>query len=149
MFVSRIFLKLLNLLMINSIKMSLLASVLNMAPLKYSYFTYLINLIKVQVVIKSRFLTIFSSILVKAPRPGITPVLILLLVQASTTPAPGLVSQDTALSQSSCLVYSNNCPQELFELYGLGHPSLDKQLKYEQVAMRSEGDSRLWSWRRH
>jgi len=74
---------------------------------------------------------------------GITPVLILLLVQASTTPASGLVSQDTALSQSSCLVYSNNCPQELFELYGLGHPSLDKQLKYKQVAMRSEGDSHL------
>jgi len=85
----------------------------------------------------------FSSILVKAPWGGITPVLILLLVQASTTPASGLVSQDTALSQSSCLVYSNNCPQELFELYGLGHPSLDKQLKYEQVAMRSEGDSHL------
>ena len=60
-YVSRNFLKLLikNLLMINSIKMSLLASVLNMVPLKYSYFTYLVNLIKVQVFIKSRFLTMF------------------------------------------------------------------------------------------
>ena len=80
--------------------MSLLASVLNMAPLKYSYFTYLINQIKV--------ITMFSSILVKAPRLGITPVLILLLAQTSTTLASGLVSEDTALRQCSCLVFSNS-----------------------------------------